>query len=260
VNRTGKTIVVLLAVALLASGCGRFARRGSFDPEAASSSRAPAAYGGSVSQAPTAKRTLAKTGTLRIRVIDTTNRVIAGAIVRYKGPKDGKAITDAKGIAKATVPSGTYEADIAPCGSRVVTKDYRSAQVFVPRGGTAGGDLDGIRWERRYQPTPSVKAQPDAPWKVGADFEIAIRIEDRCSFEAAKGASIPEYAWVLSDTFVLTAKPTMKAGADGFAHAKVTCKAEGNGTIELVDRTFPKNRVEATSALSVPDDGQFCEA
>lgn len=258
-KRSGKLLIVLLAVGLLASSCGRFARRGSYDPDAKPTETG--AYGAGVTQAPTTKpKKLAKTGTLRIRVIDTTNRVVEGAIVRYKGPKNGKAVTDAKGVAQATVPSGTYEADIAPCGTRVVTKDYRSASIFVPRGTIAGGDLDGIGWERRFQPTPSVKADPNAPWKVGVPFEIAIRIEDRCTFAVAKNTVISEYAWKTSARFGLHAKPIMRSGADGFARATIVCRSEGNGTIELIDRTFPKKRVEATSALSVPYEGNFCEA
>lgn len=248
---------MVLAVGLLASGCGRFVRRGSVEPEASSTERIN--YGGQVSQAPTAKRTLGKTGTLRIRVIDNTNRVIVGAIVRYKGPKNGQAATDSRGVATAKVPQGNYIADIAPCGTRVVTKDYRQASVFVPRGGTAGGDLDQIRWERRYQPTPSVKSDPSAPWKVGKPFDIAIRIEDRCTFEAAKGATISEYAWRVSSRFALTAAPKMRSSADGFAHVTAVCRSGGNGTIELYDRAFPDRKVEALSALSVPYEGKFCE-
>lgn len=251
--------MVLVAVALLASGCGKFARRGSgeVDPE----STVKQNYGTGVTQAPTqSARKLGKTGTLRIRVIDDTNRVIVGAIVRYKGPKNGTAVSDSKGIAKAAVPQGEYKADIAPCGARVVTKDYREAVVFVPRGGTAGGDLDQIRWERRFQPTASVRAAPNPAWKIGDPFDIAVRIEDRCSYGLAKNISIPEFTWRTSSNFAIIAAPKMRSGADGFAHVSVACKGEGSGKIEIIDRTFTKNFVDAIAALSVPDGGKFCKA
>lgn len=252
-----RLLFILLAVALVASSCGRFARRGSAEPEASSTVKQE--YGAGVTAAPTAVRKLGKTGTLRIRVIDNSNRVVVGAIVRYKGPKNGRAVTDSKGIAKAAVPQGDYIADIAPCGTRVVTKDYRTAAVFVPRGGTAGGDIDGIGWERRYKPTPSVRAKPDAPWKVGESVDIAVRIEDGCTFEAAKNIDIPEFAWKTSSTFGLRSTPKMRSDKDGFAHATITCRSEGNGTVEIYDRAFPRNSVDAIAALSVPEGGNFCE-
>lgn len=248
-------VVLALVVAFSSVGCGRFARRGSGgEPSPAET----VGYGGGVGKVPTTTgRKLGKTGTLRIRVIDDRRRVIVGAIVRYKGEKKGQMVTDARGVASVKVPQGNYTADIAPCGSRVVTKDYRVASVFVPRGGTAGGDLDEIRWERRFHPTESAKASPTAPWKVGDAVDIGVRVEDRCTFTEAKGVAIPEYAWKLSN-FVLRKAPVMRASADGFAHISVSCKAAGNGTIEIYDRAFPKDSVDAISALSVPAGGNFC--
>ena len=37
-----------------------------------------------------------------------------------------------------------------------------------------------------------------------------------------------------------------------------TCKAAGNGTIVIYDRSRPKDKIDAISALSVPPGGDFC--
>lgn len=249
--------LLALTLAMTLAGCSGYARRG--EPV---ESQAPVQYGKGLAQdeQPGSGSSASKLATIRIRVVDPQGLPLAGALVNYRGPKKGKVATNAKGLATARVPGGTYDLRVAPCGTTVRTTTAGGADVQVAAGQTVDALIDGISWERRFHPMPSVRTSARPPWKIGQAVRVRIRIEDACDHQLAPKVALASYAWATDDTFELVRRPVMRADAEGFAPIDVRCAKRGNGAIVLYDRQIEDNRVDAIAAGTGPPAGRsWCE-
>ncbi|HVL33597.1 MAG TPA: hypothetical protein VM600_08460 [Actinomycetota bacterium] len=244
--------VMLFVVAVTVTGCGRFARRGS---GSAATSKAPVSYGSGLSTLPLATRAAGDgKGMLVIQVSDDRNRALAGAIVTYKGPEDGKKTTDKNGRIQVTLRAGAYVVKLAPCGATVKTNDPGTTDVVVPPGQAVVGQMKDIPWERRFRPSPSVEASKAPPWERTQAVRVGIRIEDRCSFEAAPGASIAAYGYKPSGALAFVRQPSMRADAKGFARVDVACAKAGDAGLRIYDRQNPADFIDVLEQMSQPDE------
>lgn len=248
--------LVLLALALGACNFG-FVRTGTPEP---TNTAPPVTYGEDLEFRP--PQTAGKgDGTLVIYVIEQdVNRPIAGARVRYKGPESGTMVTNNRGRASVTVKPGIYQVSLPPCGERVMITSAAEAGVGVVPQGKAGGPLY-TTWEHRFVPTPSVRAPERPPWPRNKEFPLAIRIEDRCDFTEASGASLSgSHAWRLSENYEFTRTPSLRAGSDGFLTVYLRCVRKGNGEIVIYDRYDPESAEDLLLAMSAPPEGKtFCK-
>lgn len=213
-------------------------------------------YGKGVDLSAPGVKKRSKSGTLHIRVFDTSGRPLQGAYVRYKGPTTGKRRTDAKGSMKVNVLAGRYLIDLPPCGPSVMPESPGEVDVVVVAGQTAAGAITEIPWSRRFFPTASVKVKDPAPWARGKTVRLAVRIEDKCDYQEAPGASVTAYRWKASSNFAFVSRPS-RAGSDGFAIVSVRCTRTGDGSILIYD-PVKGVKVDLLEAASQPD-GTWCK-
>lgn len=246
--------VILVSLALVATGCSGFTRSGT-----PIQTLPPVDYGEDLEFTP--RPTLKKgKGTLVIFALEEgTNRPIAGAKVDYSGPVEGTMVTNARGRAAAKVKPGVYNVTLPPCGERVLITTFAEAGVGVVSGTKAGGPLF-TTWEHRFVPTPSVRSTPDPPWKKGEHVTLGVRVEDRCTFTDAPGANLDgAFAWSSSTNFAFVETPSLRAGSDGFIDITVTCRKKGDGDITIFNRFDPEDEINLLLATSAPPPGEtFC--
>lgn len=251
-----RSVPLLLALALGACNFG-FVRSGTPEP---TNTEPPVTYGEDLEFRP--PQTAGKgDGTLVIYVIEQdVNRPIAGARVKYTGPESGTMVTNNRGRASVKVKPGVYEVSLPPCGERVMITSAAQAGVGVVPQGKAGGPLY-TTWEHRFVPTPSVRAPERPPWPRNKEFPLAIRIEDRCDFSEASGASLSgSHAWRLSEHYEFTRSPSLRAGGDGYLTVYLRCVRKGNGEVVIYDRYDPESAEDLLLAMSAPPKGKtFCK-
>jgi hypothetical protein len=225
----------------------------------------PVSYGGGITVPQPVQvngseaKALGNKSKLVVTVLDDAHRPLAGAIVRFKGPQKVSRATNSKGVAIAIVKPGQYAADVAPCGTTVITTSYLSGDFVIGPGQRQDGTLDDISWKWRYAPQPSA-VMPAPPWKIGRQVVLGVRVEDGCDHKLAPRATIASFGWKLSKNFAATARPSMKADAAGYARIRVSCRVAGNGYVKIYDAQGKADEVDLLSAGQQPPDGHtFCE-
>jgi hypothetical protein len=247
--------VLIFLVLVSCAGYSRHGAQSTIPPSSVS-------YGSGAVKLPTAgaRPSPGTAGTLRVHVLDNARRALPGATLAYKGPARGTMTTDARGVAQALVPIGDYQIEIRPCGSTVVTDTYREASARVTANARAAeGTLDGVKWHRRFRPSPSVEMSRRPPWRIGSDVTLGVLIEDGCSFKPAAGAPIHAYRWTVSSNYRISRTPVLRADGMGYAQITVRCTARGDGSIVIYDRQNTSDRVDLLEAASAPSGHHWCE-
>jgi hypothetical protein len=262
-----KIVALLCALLAFGAGCSGYQRAGS-KPKAR---KANSSYGSAdddplvITPQKVPQRSIKSktTGELQMQVLDDHNRVLPGAIVHYKGPQTGQAVTNAKGEIHVMLKPGSYEIDLAPCGTTVITKTQQKASAVVVAGSkTPLGYLNGIEWVRRFTPADQGRTSKAPPWHKGDVVEVGLGVQDGCTFALAKNFPIPTFAWKLSSGYAFARAPVYKTDGSGFATASVRCvsKPSGSESIKLYDRAAPANSADIMLATSTPPAGHdWCE-
>lgn len=255
--------VALISLALVSSSCLGLRRKGAVEPSPTRSG----AYGDSldleddaldIEEIPTDAS--GRAGTLLVQLIDTDNSPLPGAVLRYRGPKKGTAVTNRKGIATFKLAPGSYTVDVVKCGRTIVVDDTAEATAVVVSGKTKQGRLqvDADLVTPRYQPTNSAKVSQQAPWPVNRRVTVGIRFDDTCTHEQASRVAVGDYRWRATGALAIKSTAS-KIDAKGFANAEVVCSRAGDATLEIVHPSYPDERVDVLTSLPHAAFGNWCE-
>jgi len=246
---------------MVSSACVGLQRRGVAEPTPTNSS----AYGGALDLEEDALKIEEPgkggggVGTLLVQLIDTTNKPIAGAVLRYRGPSKGTKVTDRDGIATFKLEPGSYTVDVVKCGRAVVVDDVAEATATIVAGKSRQGRLtvDAGQVSRRYQPTNSATASENAPWSPGDAITLGVRFDDTCKFERAPDIAVGEYRWRAGGSLKVTGTPK-RTDAEGFARVTVTCARAGDASLEIYHPADPGGAVNVLQSLPNPAFGAWC--
>lgn len=246
-------VAVVLAGACGANGKGAAARTTTStttptQPTAASTSvtTAPAA----AAPKPPAATTTVPVGTIEVAVSDQNGQPRSGVPIDIVGPIRAKAVSDARGVARAVVPAADYEVT-APivCTNLLNVTESGHGQAGVAAGQTVHGALK-IAWQHRFAPAlptdySATDGQPTQTgtlphWRAGVPYDVTFAIIDRCHDSAATpNAAYASYAFTASGNTTINDTYALQADDKGNGHLLATCQGTGVIVISVGDGENP---------------------
>jgi len=233
---------LLVALALLAAACTPSVQTG--DPSLLPSedtSRPPNTAPPSAAVAgpdtPAASPSAEQDGTLEFRVRDAEGRARPGVPIDYRGPARDTVVTGKNGIARATVPAGTYRITI-PVGCVEQLEIFRgsTADAIVYPGTRAVVRLGGIEARAGIWLANPMTWDADPPWSIGDRVRATVTVIDRCrQHPAPDGSSVSWLRWQASPAIEIVGATPTRSDADGAVQIGFRCIAAGVASLLFID-------------------------
>jgi hypothetical protein len=229
------------------------------------SSKKPKPNGGGKNQGssqglPASNNAPKQKGTISVTVRAPNGDPLAGVTVAFKGPQDGKIVTDQAGVAEWDVKPGAYALDTEPCGTDVHVTLGGGADLTVAPGTRTTGDVTVGGWEPRFQPIIKVQAPTPPPWRIGKAFKLRTAVGDKCfnSKPVSSSVSVEPWSYETSAPLQLAKTPSMQTDAKGWLVASFACNGVGDGDIALRDPRNGTRYVPVLGAVTRPQGSSYC--
>lgn len=202
-------------------------------------------------------------GSFSVRVTSPTGIGLSGLFIEYTGPQNGKATTNADGVATATVKPGGYSLNIAECGTTLHIPENAGggAALTVAAGSVTEGKITNIGWEPRYQPIGVVRASSPPPWASGSTFTLRTKVGDACNTPTkavSRSVAVHDWEYTTSRPMKLQGKASMTSDAKGWLSATFLCDGAGDGDIAIRDPSVGTRYVSLLRVVPPPSNSTYC--
>lgn len=191
----------------------------------------------------------ASVGIFILTVVDTNDGNPEGIPLRIRGPRDADVESGPDGRVEFRGPPGTHEVEVVlGCTDELDILSATSGRFGIVAGSTGRAEL-GVRWRRRFAPSPPVYSSQAPYWPIGDEVEVRYGLVDRCRSDApAPDRPFPTWAFETNEHLALAREPVMRSDHEGHAYVHVACDTSGRAELVIHDTENPPDRLDLVAS------------
>jgi hypothetical protein len=215
-------------------------------------------YGGSYTALPVetsmprASASGATTGTFVVTVRDDDGALRSGVPIHYRGYATGTAYTGGDGVARITLPAGTYRIDVpAGCSKYVIVQRGTGGSLGLVAGGVVRVPFV-VKAIRRYDATNPVTWSPEAPWTTGTTVRFRFSLTDVCVNKLAPRTTFADRRFVPSAEIGSLVAAQRASDANAYVTLTFRCARAGHGHLWFQARDRASERTDLLALRPPP--------